>query len=97
MGRRNRGFVTATATVDPGVSTKAFSVDYATSDGSAIAALDYAPTKGTLTFGLGKPTVQTVSLPILDDGLAENDETIRLTLSNPTSGVLLGVHNAADR
>ena len=59
----------------------AVSVDYATADGSARAEGDYTATSGTLRFSAGE-TSKTVSVPILDDGIEENDETLTLTLSN---------------
>jgi hypothetical protein len=66
-----------------------FTVDYATSDGTATAAMDYIAQSGTLTFG-PLETTKTITIPLLDDGLVEGDETIKLLLSNPTSGAVLG-------
>ncbi len=63
-------------------------VDYSTSDGTASTPSDYALTAGTLTF-LNGETRKTFDVPIVDDPTDENDETINLTLSNPTSGVSL--------
>jgi uncharacterized repeat protein (TIGR01451 family) len=62
-------------------------VDYATSDGSATGANDYTAVSGTLTFTPGV-TLVTFSVPITDDGLDEPDETVQLTLSNPTRAIL---------
>ena len=56
-------------------------VDYATSDGTATAGEDYTAASGTLTFAPGE-TEKTVSVPVLDDGEAEEAETLTLTLSN---------------
>ncbi len=56
-----------------------------TSDLSATAGVDYtAVGPVTLTFAPGV-TSQTVSVPILGDPLPENDETLKLTLSNATN------------
>ena len=63
-------------------------VDYATADGTATAGADYTAATGTLTFAAGE-TAKTVSVVLLHDGLAENDETVTLTLSNP-SGATVG-------
>ncbi len=63
-------------------------VDYATSDGTANAGADYTAASGTLTFAAGE-TAKTVSVALLHDGSAENDETVTLTLSNP-SGATIG-------
>src|SRR5207302_3179563 len=64
-------------------------IDYATSNGSAAAGTDYTAVSGTLTFGPGV-TSQGFSVPILDDGGSEGDQTVNLTLSKPRGGVVLG-------
>jgi hypothetical protein len=66
-----------------------FTVDYATTDGTAQAGLDYQSVAGTLTFAAGEAN-QTIAIPILNDGLRETNETFRLTLSHPTGGAFLG-------
>jgi hypothetical protein len=63
-------------------------VDYATSDGTAVSGRDYAGTSGTLTFNDGE-TSKTLTIPIQDDAFAEGDESFRIALTNP-SGVSLG-------
>jgi Calx-beta domain len=47
--------------------TQAVTVSYATVNGTAFANKNYRSTKGTLTFGPGKPLVQTIKVPVLDD------------------------------
>jgi len=69
------------------------SVNFATSDGTATAGSDYAETSGTLTFTLGQ-TIKTIIVPVIDDSIDENTETVNLTLSNPT-GFSLGGKNTA--
>jgi len=69
------------------------SVDYATSDSSAIAGSDYTATSGTLHFVPGELT-KTISIPILDDGIFEGRlfgrlESFNLTLTNPTNSAVL--------
>jgi Ca2+-binding RTX toxin-like protein len=64
-------------------------VQYATSDGTATAGADYTAAAGTLSFGPGE-TSKTFSVAILDDTLVEGDETVNLTLSNPTGSATLG-------
>jgi predicted dienelactone hydrolase len=66
-----------------------FTVNFATSDLSAIAGHDYTVTRGTLTFAEGE-LVKTVTVPITNDEQPESDETCALNLSDPSEGVLLG-------
>ena len=56
-------------------------VDYATSDGTATAGDDYTAVSDTLTFLPGQ-TRKTVSVPIIDDTVDDDGETMTLTLSN---------------
>ena len=64
-------------------SASEVTVDYATADGSARAGDDYTATSGTLRFLPGE-TEKTVSVPVLDDSVDEDPETMTLTLSNPS-------------
>ena len=57
-------------------------IDYATSDGTATAGLDYRATSGTLTFRPGE-TAKTISVPVFDDSHDEDTERLTLALSNP--------------
>ncbi len=70
-------------------ATGTVTVDWATSDGTAVAGTDYASGSGTLTFGVGE-TLKTVSVPVTDDGVDEPDETVTVTLSSPSAGAALG-------
>ena len=64
-------------------------VRYATSNGTAIAGVDYLATTGTLTFPPGVTTA-TIAVPVIGDALPEAAETYFLTLSDPSpSGVLV--------
>ena len=65
------------------------SVNYATSNGAATAGSDYQSRSGTLTFADGE-TSKTVNIPIINDGIAEPNQTFNFTLSNPTGGATLG-------
>ena len=67
-------------------------IDYATSDGTATAGVDYTATSGTLRFSAGTST-KTVSIAIADDSENESDETFTVTLSNPW-GANLGTRSA---
>jgi glucose/arabinose dehydrogenase len=68
--------------------TAAASVQYSTSNGTAIAGSDYTgATAKTINFAAGQ-TSQTISIPILNDTAAETNETFTVTLSNPTGATL---------
>lgn len=72
----------------------AVSVQYATSNGTAVSGSDYTATSGTLNFADGD-TSKTFNVTSLQDSAAEADETIVLTLSNPGGGAALGSPNQA--
>jgi hypothetical protein len=84
--------VTVTRT---GGSTGTVTINYATSDGTAVAGVDYAPASGTLTFMPGE-TTQTIFL-LLPAGQVPPApaKTFNLTLSSPTGGATLGGTAAA--
>src|SRR5205085_1055195 len=83
----NAGTATVTAIRTLG-TTGTVTVDYATSNGTTIAGSDYTATTGTLTFAPGEAS-KTFTVPIIDDSLDEFDETLNLTLANPTGGATL--------
>ena len=61
----------------------AVTVDWATSDQTAVAGQDYTAASGTLSFAAGE-TEKTVSVSVLDDVHNDPGETLTLTLSNPS-------------
>ena len=63
-------------------------VEYATSDGSAIAGSDYIAKSGTVVVGAGQ-IIKRISVPVLSDSLDEGSETMTLELSNPSTGATL--------
>lgn len=65
------------------------SVTVSTRDGSALAAQDYGATTATVTFADGDVAPKTAVIPIINDALAEPDETFEVALSN-ASGAALG-------
>ncbi|MHC4865966.1 MAG: Calx-beta domain-containing protein [Planctomycetota bacterium] len=66
---------------DAGVT---YTVDYAVTGGTATGGgVDYTLANGTLTF-VPSDTSELISIDIVDDGTTEIDETIIITLSNPT-------------
>ena len=68
-------------------STQTVTVDYASANGTAMAGADFTGVTDTLTFAPNE-TSKTVSVPMLDDALAEGNETFTLTLSNPTNAIV---------
>src|SRR4030095_10756537 len=64
-------------------------VDYSTRDGTAKAGVDYSAQSGTITFTAGE-RVKTISIPILDSALPEDDEDFEVVLANPSTGGVLG-------
>ncbi|HHV71592.1 MAG TPA: hypothetical protein GXX38_03135 [Clostridia bacterium] len=86
----------ATITVKrTGGSDGTVTVEYASADGTAEAGKDYTETKGTLTFKSGE-TSQTFTIPVFKDILIEGEETVKLSLSNPTGGASLGSQKTAE-
>jgi len=69
-------------------------IDYATSDGTASSPGDYLATSGTLHFNAGE-TFKTFSVSLVDDLYVEGSETVKLSLSNPSGGALLGSPNTS--
>ncbi|GAP93589.1 PA14 domain-containing protein [Leptolyngbya sp. NIES-2104] len=85
---------TATVRVDringsDGVAT----VRYTTADGSALAGSDYTTTAGILTFAAGE-TTKTVTIPIVNDTVAEGTEEFGFGLGE-TTGAALGINRTA--
>ncbi len=71
-----------TFTVTRTNTTGAFTVDYATADGSAHAGEDYVAAHGTLSFAAGGPASQTLSVTVHGDATPEPNETFAVNLSN---------------
>ena len=75
-------------------NTGIVSVNYATSDGTAAAGVDYTATTGVLTFsnGIG---MQSFSVPIINNSLVEGDRTFYVGIFNPSPPAQLLVPNIA--
>jgi hypothetical protein len=78
------GPITFTVSIDT-ESVTDVTVDFATADDTATDGPDYAGYSGTATIAAGS-TSTTVDVPIVDDGVAEDDETFTLELSNEDGG-----------
>jgi hypothetical protein len=86
----DEGAGSATITVTrSGDTSGASTVDVATSDGTALQRTDYIVANGTLSFAANQ-TSNTFTVLIVDDVYVEGNETLNLTLSNPTGGAALG-------
>ena len=68
-------------------------VDFATSDATALATADYEAQAGTLSFAPGT-TRQTITIRLTDDGISEPTETMEVVLSAPEGARL--VHGTAE-
>jgi hypothetical protein len=96
----------ATIIVNRTDATTAADVNYVTSDtfpisqtcqtintGIASSRCDYATSVGTLRFAVGESS-KTIFIPIVDDNIADGNETFSIALSNP-SGASLGTISSA--
>jgi hypothetical protein len=78
------------------IDTDTFTVgcfDRVNNQGGAFARCDFSTTVGTLSFAAGEATKQ-VSVPIIDDGHAEESETFQLRLGNVSGATLGAAHTA---
>lgn len=87
----NAGSATIRVQLSAPVATTV-TVSYATSNGSATSSQDYLSTTGTVQFAPGE-TIKEITIPILSDTTVEPTEDFQITLSNPSLGVTLGIHN----
>jgi ribosomal protein L35AE/L33A len=69
------------------VSGQVITVPFATSDGTATAGNDYVAQTATLTFQPGEQS-KTITIAINGDTATEPDETVNVTLSQPTNATL---------
>lgn len=69
-------------------------VNYTTSDGTALAGSDYNTTSGTVTFTPSGSTTQTITVPIIGDTIVELTEQFYVILSNPTGSAVISDNNA---
>jgi uncharacterized delta-60 repeat protein len=69
-------------------SDGAVSVNYTTSNGTALAGSDYTTTANTLTWANGDATPRTIVIPILNDPAVEGAETFSVVFSALTGAVM---------
>ena len=68
-------------------------VNYSSSDGTALAGQDYSAVAGTLTFAVGE-TTRTILVPVFGDTTVEPDESFQVVLADPANAVLAGQGSA---
>ncbi len=88
------GVATITVTRTGG-SVGAVSVQYATTDGTAISPDDYAMTTGVLSWANGDSSPKTLTVPLVNDAAVEGDETVGLVLTNASITGALGARASA--
>lgn len=71
-----------------GGTSGAVSVQYETSNATAVSGSDYTEESGILSWAAGDAAPKTFSVATLDNTVAERNETFNLSLSNPAGAVL---------
>ncbi|MCR4317632.1 MAG: hypothetical protein NUW37_14930 [Planctomycetes bacterium] len=79
-------------TISAGTLSAPLTVNVASTDVSAAAGSDFTAVDATVTFpvGSGSGSIQEVNVPVLADGLIEGEESLSLTISNPSQNGVLG-------
>lgn len=77
-------FTVALSSAQPDRDVK---VSYATANGTATQGQDYTAQSGQITIA-ATMTSATISVPIVDDGVSEDDETFYVVLSNPINAAI---------
>lgn len=70
------------------------SVDYKTSDGTAISGKEYRSVSGTLVFNSGE-MVKTFDIPLISSSVFKGEKYFNVILNNPTNGAMLGAKSTA--
>lgn len=91
QSERGNAVITVTRTGSVG---RPASVNYTTGGGSATPGADYTPTAGTLTFAAGEAR-RSFTVPIVNDTVQEDDETVGLAIGGNGPGINLGATTQA--
>jgi len=78
-----------------GTPTGTISVEYATSNGTAVSGTDYTSRSGTLTWAENDATWRTINVPVSNSKPFAGSKTFHVVLSNPSPGTLLGSPGSA--
>ena len=79
-----------------GGSTGPVTATFSTSDGTAVAQVDYETVNNTVFFADGDAQSRFINLPLLDDQVGgEPDKTVTLALSQPGGCTALGTPSTA--
>jgi len=76
-----------------GDATQAVTVDYSITDGTATANLDYSIVRGTLSWPEGYAASRTIIIPIKADNINDPNETLLLSLQNPSTNTILATNS----
>jgi len=87
-------FVTLSVTRSGGFNG-AVSVNFATTDGTAIAATNYVPTNGVLSWTDGEAAPKLIQIPIQDDEIFSGNQAFSVRLASPGGGAALGTTTTA--
>jgi hypothetical protein len=75
--------------------SESISVDYSVTALSATAGVDFTETSGTLNWSATDSSAKSFSVQIAQDSEVESDETVELTLLNPSANTSLGSNTSA--
>ncbi len=84
----NSGVVYANVTLN-GIASSDITVNYATASGTATSGSDFMATTGVLTFKPGDYS-KLIPISIINDSIYEPDQNFTITLSSPSSNVIIG-------
>ncbi|MEP6547770.1 MAG: Calx-beta domain-containing protein [Gammaproteobacteria bacterium] len=77
-----------------GGSAGAVTIEYTTTNGTAVAGADFTATSGTLEWADGETTAKSVSIPISTANGWSGTKSFNVTLSNPSGGAEIGSPSA---
>ncbi|MBE9187966.1 hypothetical protein IQ270_25825 [Microcoleus sp. LEGE 07076] len=87
--------VAAVTVTRTGSSVDAVSATVNLANGTATDPDDYTNTPITVNFAAGDAAPKTIDIPIVDDTLVERNETVNLSLINPTGNATIGTQSTA--